>query len=114
MILDAAFKVHTKSGPGLLETVYEVLLAHELRKQELHVERQMPIRIYYDELLFDEGFRASLRPWRPLRELAGARSNRRISREGRKGRKGKGAKPEIAIRQNHLYGKSNETKLDLN
>ena len=70
IILDAAFKVHTKSGPGLLETVYEVLLAHELRKQGLQVERQMPIRIYYDELVFDEGFRASLRPWRPLRELA--------------------------------------------
>src|ERR1051326_8895386 len=60
MILDAAFKVHTKSGPGLLETVYEVLLAHELRKHGLQVERQMPIRIYYDELVFDEGFRADL------------------------------------------------------
>jgi GxxExxY protein len=35
IILDAAFKVHTKTGPGLLETVYEVLLAHELRKQGL-------------------------------------------------------------------------------
>ena len=60
LILDAAFKVHTKSGPGLLETVYEVLLAHELRKHGLQVERQMPIRIYYDELVFDEGFRADL------------------------------------------------------
>src|SRR5437867_6021851 len=60
IILDAAFKVHTKSGPGLLESVYEVLLAHELRKQGLQVERQVPIRIRYEDLVFDEGFRADL------------------------------------------------------
>jgi GxxExxY protein len=60
IILDAAYKVHTKTGPGLLETVYEVTLAHELRKQGLRVERQVPIRISYDELVFDEGFRADL------------------------------------------------------
>src|ERR1051325_5370437 len=60
IILDAAFKVHTKSGPGLLKTFYEVVLAHELRKQGLKVERQLPIGIYYDELVFDEGFRADL------------------------------------------------------
>src|SRR5262252_1960210 len=60
MILDAAFKVHTKTGPGLLESVYEVTLAHELRKQGLRVERQVPIPIRYDELAFDEGFRADL------------------------------------------------------
>ena len=60
IILDAAFKVHTKTGPGLLESVYEVLLAHELRKQGLQVQRQVPIPIYYDELVLDEGFRADL------------------------------------------------------
>ena len=60
LILDAAFKVHTKTGPGLLESVYEVTLAHELRKQGLRVERQVPIPIRYDELTFDEGFRADL------------------------------------------------------
>jgi GxxExxY protein len=60
IILDAAFKVHTKTGPGLLESVYEVTLAHELRKQGLRVERQVPIPIRYDELTFDEGFRADL------------------------------------------------------
>jgi GxxExxY protein len=60
IILDAAFRVHTKTGPGLLETVYEVLMAHELRKQGLQVQRQMPIPIRYDELVFDEGFRADL------------------------------------------------------
>ena len=60
VILDAAFKVHTKTGPGLLETVYEVALAHELRKQGIKVERQVPIPIRYDDLVFDEGFRADL------------------------------------------------------
>lgn len=60
MILDAAFKVHTKTGPGLLETVYEVTLAHELQKQGLRVQRQVAIPIRYDELTFDEGFRADL------------------------------------------------------
>jgi GxxExxY protein len=59
-ILDAAFKVHTKTGPGLLEMVYEVALAHELRKQGLNVLRQVAIPITYDELTFDEGFRADL------------------------------------------------------
>jgi GxxExxY protein len=52
--------VHSRTGPGLLETVYEVVLAHELRKQGLEVQRQVPIRIHYDELVFDEGFRADL------------------------------------------------------
>ena len=59
-ILDAAFTVHTRTGPGLLETVYEVVLAHELRKQGLHVQRQVPVPIRYDELEFEEGFRADL------------------------------------------------------
>jgi GxxExxY protein len=60
LILDAAFKVHTRTGPGVLETVYEVILAYGLRKQGLQVQRQVPIRIQYDELVFDEGFRADL------------------------------------------------------
>jgi GxxExxY protein len=60
IILDAAFKVHTATGPGLLESVYEITLAHELRKAGLKVERQVAIPIRYDELTFDEGFRADL------------------------------------------------------
>jgi GxxExxY protein len=60
IVLDAAFRVHTRTGPGLLETVYEVILAYELQKQGLQVQRQVPIRIRYDELVFDEGFRANL------------------------------------------------------
>ena len=60
VILDSAFKVHTRLGPGLLESVYEVTLAHELRKAGLQVARQVAIPIRYDELTFDEGFRADL------------------------------------------------------
>ena len=59
-ILDAAFVVHTKLGPGLLESVYEVVLAHELRKQGLAVERQKPMPITYDGVRFDEAYRADL------------------------------------------------------
>ena len=59
-VLDAAFIVHTKLGPGLLESVYEVVLAHELRKRGLVVERQKSIAIQYDGLIFEEGFRADL------------------------------------------------------
>ena len=59
-IVDAAFQVHTRLGPGLLETVYEVVLACELKKREFHVDRQVPISIKYDSITFDEGFRADL------------------------------------------------------
>ena len=59
-VVDAAFAIHTALGPGLLESVYEVVLAHELRKRGIAVERQKPISIRYDGLVFDEGFRADL------------------------------------------------------
>src|SRR5207248_311114 len=57
---DAAFKIHSRTGPGLLESVYEILLAYELRKVGLRVERQVSVPIHYDELTFDEGFRIDL------------------------------------------------------
>jgi len=59
-VLDAAFKLHSAVGPGLFESVYEVILAHELRKTGLAVDRQRAIAIKYDGLIFDEGFRADL------------------------------------------------------
>ena len=59
-IVDAALKIHTKLGPGLLESVYEVVLAHELKKRGLRVVRQAPTPIVYDDIKFDEGFRADL------------------------------------------------------
>lgn len=60
IVVDAAYRIHTALGPGLLETVYEVTLAHELRKKGLFVERQVPVPIVYDGLAFEEGFRADL------------------------------------------------------
>jgi len=59
-IVDAAYKVHRAIGPGLLESVYEAVLAHEIEKKGLAVERQKAIPIRYDRLAFEEGFRADL------------------------------------------------------
>jgi GxxExxY protein len=47
-------------GPGLLESVYEVLLAHQLQKAGLKVKRQVPIPIEFEGIRFDEGFRADM------------------------------------------------------
>ena len=60
MIIDAAIKIHRQLGPGLLEMVYEVVLAHELCVRGLEVKRQVPISIKYGNIRFDEGFRADL------------------------------------------------------
>ncbi|CAM3004790.1 GxxExxY protein [Rariglobus hedericola] len=60
-ILDAAFTVHTKLGPGLLESVYEAALVRELIKRGFTVERQKPILVHYDDELLEEvAFRADL------------------------------------------------------
>lgn len=60
VIVDAAYKIHTTLGPGLLESVYEAVLAYELDRRGLQVERQVPISVTYDNLLFEVGFRADL------------------------------------------------------
>ena len=60
IIVDAAFQIHKRLGPGLLESVYEVVLAHELKKRGMKVNRQVPVAIVYDDIKFDEGFRADL------------------------------------------------------
>jgi GxxExxY protein len=59
-ILDAAFLVHTKLGPGLLESVYEVVMAYELKKRGLTAERQKAMPIMYDNVRFDEAFRSDI------------------------------------------------------
>jgi GxxExxY protein len=59
-ILDAAFRVHTKLGPGIFESVYEVTVSYELRKKGLIAERQKPMPIMYDGIRFDEAFRSDL------------------------------------------------------
>ena len=60
MAVDCGFKVHEGLGPGLLESVYEVVLAQSLAKRGLLVERQKPIPIRFDGILLDEGFRADI------------------------------------------------------
>jgi GxxExxY protein len=55
--VDAAFMVHKKLGPGLLERVYEVCFCHELGKRELNYQRQVCLPIQYDDMVFDEGLR---------------------------------------------------------
>jgi GxxExxY protein len=59
-IVDAAYKVHTTLGPGLLESVYDTVLAYELEKRGLEVRRHVPLPIVYEKIKFDEGFRADL------------------------------------------------------
>jgi GxxExxY protein len=59
-IVNAAFKVHSELGPGLLEKIYEVCLVHELRKDGLLVARQLDIPIQYDGITFDEGLRLDI------------------------------------------------------
>jgi len=60
MIIEAAIAVHRELGPGLLETVYEVILAREIADRGLKVERQVPVAIDYKGIRFDEGFRADV------------------------------------------------------
>ena len=59
-IVNAAFTIHKELGPGLLEKVYEVCMAHELRKAGYDVKRQVSIPIIYDGIQFDEGLRLDL------------------------------------------------------
>jgi GxxExxY protein len=59
-VVDAALKVHIGIGPGLLESVYHVLLANQLERRGLTVERQKVVRFEYDGITFDEGLRIDL------------------------------------------------------
>jgi GxxExxY protein len=60
IVVDCAVKLHMRLGPGLLESVYETVLCYELQKRGLSVQRQVPIPITYDNMLFTEGFLADL------------------------------------------------------
>ncbi|RZJ61345.1 MAG: GxxExxY protein [Hymenobacter sp.] len=59
-VMLAAFRVHTALGPGLLESVYEAALAHELRKEDLLVATQVPLPVTYDGVRLELGFRLDL------------------------------------------------------
>ena len=60
IIVDTAVAVHRHFGPGLLESVYEIVLAAELQERGLDVQRQVPVPIKYHGIHFDETFRADL------------------------------------------------------
>jgi GxxExxY protein len=59
-IVDAAMKVHMRLGPGLLESAYEAVLARELERRGLKVERQKRVVFEFDGMQFDEGLRIDL------------------------------------------------------
>lgn len=56
-IVDAAYCVYKKLGPGLLEKIYEVCFCHEISKRGLQYQRQVEMPIVYDGITFDEGLR---------------------------------------------------------
>jgi GxxExxY protein len=60
IIVDAAMTVHRELGPGLLESVYEVILAYELRQRGLKVDLQIPVPIEFKSIQFEKGFRADM------------------------------------------------------
>jgi len=59
-IVDAAYKLHVQLGPGLLESVYEMILAKELERRGLSVERQKTVSFEYNGMFFDDAFRVDL------------------------------------------------------
>ena len=59
-LIDCAIYVHRGLGPGLLESVYEIVLFRELEKRGVSVQRQVPVPIEFDGTQFDEGFRVDL------------------------------------------------------
>src|SRR5689334_2719549 len=59
-IVDASLRIHRDLGPGLLESVYEAVLARALEKRGFQVKRQQTIRFEYEGMVFEEGFRTDL------------------------------------------------------
>lgn len=60
IILDCAYRVHTKLGSGLLEKVYRECLAYELKKQGLDVKQEMPFPVIYEDIKMDCGYRVDI------------------------------------------------------
>ncbi|PKN99228.1 MAG: GxxExxY protein [Chloroflexi bacterium HGW-Chloroflexi-5] len=60
VVVDAAFKIHTKVGPGLLESAYQTFLVYEVKKRGLFVESEVPMPVQYDGVKVDIGYRADL------------------------------------------------------
>ena len=60
IVVDVAYHVHVRLGPGLLESVYQEVMVYELRKRGLNVMAKVPVPIVWDELEFEKGFEADL------------------------------------------------------
>lgn len=60
MLIDLCLKVHKSLGPGLLESVYEAVICHELDKQKVAYKKQAGIPVIYDDVKLDVGFRADI------------------------------------------------------
>ena len=60
MILDAAFRVHSAIGPGMLENAYEACLAYELRAAGLKVQTQVPLPLIYRDVKLEVGYRLDI------------------------------------------------------
>jgi GxxExxY protein len=60
IVVDVAYQIHTRLGPGLLESVYHAIMLYELRKRGLFVEFEKPVPVIWDELQLEVGFRADL------------------------------------------------------
>lgn len=59
-VVDSAYHIHQRLGPGLLESVYEAILTHELKRKGLAVETQAPIPVVWDSVIIEQGYRADL------------------------------------------------------
>ena len=60
-VIEECIRIHRELGPGLLESVYEIVLAGSLERRGLKVDRQVPVDIHYDGLTFPNAFRVDLR-----------------------------------------------------
>src|SRR6478609_165410 len=60
LVIDCAFKVHKRLGPGLLESAYEECLYYELKQLPLNVQKQKPMPLVYDSIKMDVGYRLDL------------------------------------------------------
>lgn len=60
IVVDVAYQIHTRLGPGLLESVYHAIMLHELRKRGLSVEFEKAVPVVWDNIELEVGFRADL------------------------------------------------------
>ena len=60
IVVDVAYQIHRRLGPGLLESVYQAIMAYELRLRGLHVETEVPIPVVWGDMQLEIGFRGDL------------------------------------------------------